>query len=565
MGQNDRLSQAVKDYKAGKKEAFNILYEESSKYIYTCIFKVMSGNDNAQDMIADIMQDTYLEISRSIEQLDHEERFLHWAGTMANRKCYAYLKKNKKYVLLAEEDTTFEVLSDSDDIIPEEIMQDREKQRLLREIIENELSEMQKLCVIAFYYNEQKQSEIAQELGIPENTVKTNLSRAKAKIKEGVLELEQNKGTKLYSMAPFMLLLFQEEVRAAVIPPQITENVLKIAASAVGSVTAAGTTATAGGATAAGTASTTGAAVGTKGLVANVVAASVKTKVAVGLVGLGVVGTVGVTAVVATHKEPVAIEETRSDFELGKIYTNGEIVLQYTGKKREYILNDDSFLFEEVEGSVTTDRQVPLYCSDGYEIGYIKPNVTVQITEHGETSAWYRFVNPIEGTEFEHLYVSEFHLNNDMEGIKVLPGQVHEEAMDYEIKNKYTDTEAMNLFRDILEDGGIVHDRDVVAPFYDVRSEELDGDRMYMAMIDVPLEHTVEWTKEKLAAFQESGIQYFQMEGYGDTDYSVQIALWLCPDKSSALTRAEIESFFQSDVDLEIRERRQKELEEEKE
>lgn len=228
------LKQAVRKYREGKAEAFTQLYEESSKYIYTCIYKVMGGNDNVQDAVCDIMQDTYMEISKSIVQLDNENSFLSWAGTIATRKCYAWLKKNKKYVLLHEEDDTFENLADDDNIIPEEIMQDREKQRLVREIIDTQLTEMQKLCIIAFYYNEQKQSEIAKELGIPENTVKTNLSRAKAKIKGGVLDLEKKQGTRLYSVAPFLLLLFREDVLACMVPKEITESVIASVSSATG-------------------------------------------------------------------------------------------------------------------------------------------------------------------------------------------------------------------------------------------------------------------------------------------------------------------------------------------
>ncbi len=228
------LKQAVKEYRNGKPEAFTKLYEESSKYIYTCVYKVMGGNNNVQDAVCDIMQDTYVEISRNIMQLDNENSFLSWAGTIATRKCYAWLKKNKKYVLLDEEDDTFENLADNDNIIPEEVMQDREKQRLVREIIDTQLTEMQRLCIIAFYYNEQKQSEIAKELGIPENTVKTNLSRAKAKIKGGVLDLEKKQGTKLYSVAPILLLLFNEDVFACMVPKEITESVIASVSSTTG-------------------------------------------------------------------------------------------------------------------------------------------------------------------------------------------------------------------------------------------------------------------------------------------------------------------------------------------
>ena len=173
-----QLKNAIKEYKQGDKNAFTTIYKESEKYIYTCIYDVMKGNNNALDMTLDVMGDTYLEISQSIGQLRNDESFLSWAAKIASRKCYAYLKKNKREILLGEEDTTFEQLADDDYIIPEEVMQNREAQRLLREIIDRDLNEMQKLCIIGFYYNEQKQSEIAKELGIPESTVKTHLSRA---------------------------------------------------------------------------------------------------------------------------------------------------------------------------------------------------------------------------------------------------------------------------------------------------------------------------------------------------------------------------------------------------
>lgn len=222
MVPTEKLRQAVSDYKNGDAQAFTLLYQESDKYIYTCIYKVMQGNDNAADIISDIMQDTYVEVSKNIRQLENEECFLQWAGMIATRKCYAYLKKSKKYILLDEEDGTFENLSDTDMIIPENVMQDKEKQRLVREIIDTSLTEMQKLCIVAYYFQEQKQSEIAKELGIPENTVKTNLSRAKQKIRDGVLDLEKKEGTRLYSVAPLLLLLFKEDVKAAVVPDAVT-------------------------------------------------------------------------------------------------------------------------------------------------------------------------------------------------------------------------------------------------------------------------------------------------------------------------------------------------------
>ncbi|MDE6568681.1 MAG: sigma-70 family RNA polymerase sigma factor, partial [Lachnospiraceae bacterium] len=273
MKPTQNLRQAVISYREGKAEAFTTLYEESSRYIYTCIYKVMQGNDNAQDIISDIMQDTYVEISKNIGQLKDEDSFLSWAGSIATRKCYAWLKKNNRYVLLDEADDTFDDLADSDDIIPEAVMQSREKQRLVREIIDTRLTQMQKLCIIEYYYNEQKQSEIARELGIPENTVKTNLSRAKAKIKDGVLDIEKKQGTKLYSVAPLLLFLFGEEISACVVPHTVTARVNASVFPTKG--------------------------VGAKTLLEKLASASAKAKITAGIIGVGAAVAVGSTIYVA--------------------------------------------------------------------------------------------------------------------------------------------------------------------------------------------------------------------------------------------------------------------------
>lgn len=203
------MEKAVRSYRAGNQESFEKLYVLSYPYLYICVSHIIKDNN----IIMDMMQETYLEISRSIFQLRKSEDFLKWASVIANRKCLAYLKKNNKIVLTADEDTDkeiFETIADDEAFIPEELFQNREKRRLIREIIDG-LNEVQRLCVIGYYYNEQKQEEIAQELGIPVNTVKSHLNRAREKIKGAVLNLQEKKGTKLYCFTPFMLLYFAKE------------------------------------------------------------------------------------------------------------------------------------------------------------------------------------------------------------------------------------------------------------------------------------------------------------------------------------------------------------------
>lgn len=314
----------------------------------------MSGNNNAVDITNEIMQNTYLQIFLNISQLENEDRFLSWAGTIATRECFVYIKKNKKYVLLNEDDDTFENLSDSDDIIPEEVMQSREKQRLVREIIDTQLTEVQKICIYEFYYNQKKQSEIAELYEMPLNTVKTNLSRAKTRIEEGVLHLEKKDGIRLHSFAPFFVLLFTEDVMATEVPAEVGASVLSTVADASTKVVEA--SATVSGATTTSTVSTVGSTttVASKvGVLGKIAAASTKAKILMAVATVSVAGAVGGGAIVASQNglfgsTPVVNQNQ----ELGENQVVGEN--QENGDNQEV---DENLIVTKIEEILLTEEQ----------------------------------------------------------------------------------------------------------------------------------------------------------------------------------------------------------------
>lgn len=345
MEMTPKLKQAVKEYKSGKAESFETLYKESEKYIYTCIYKVMSGNNNVVDITNEIMQNTYLQIFLNISQLENEDRFLSWAGTIATRECFAYIKKNKKYVLLNEDDDTFENLSDSDDIIPEEVMQNLEKRKLVRKIIDTQLTEVQKICIYEYYYNNKKQTEIAELYEMPLNTVKTNLARAKAKVEEGVLDMEKKDGIRLHSFAPFFVLLFTEDVMAATVPAEVGTGVMSTVTDASAKLVEAGASISSGGATstsAMGSASATSTVASKVGVLGKIAAASAKAKILMAVATVSVVGTVGGGVMVASQNGvfgdvPIVNEN------------------QVAGDNQD---TNENLLATEIEETVSTDEQI---------------------------------------------------------------------------------------------------------------------------------------------------------------------------------------------------------------
>ena len=80
----------------------------------------------------------------------------------------------------------------------EVVIDRKETTRLIGEIL-GTLSPEQRVVTELFYYENLSVKEIAEELGVSENTVKSRLKYARNKIEAGVKELEK-KGTKLYSL-----------------------------------------------------------------------------------------------------------------------------------------------------------------------------------------------------------------------------------------------------------------------------------------------------------------------------------------------------------------------------
>jgi len=78
---------------------------------------VVKEEETARDML----QETYLEIIKNIGSLNDVQNFLNWAAVIANRKCFAYLKKNQSF-LAENTDEMAEEIPDDIALIPEEMM-----------------------------------------------------------------------------------------------------------------------------------------------------------------------------------------------------------------------------------------------------------------------------------------------------------------------------------------------------------------------------------------------------------------------------------------------------------
>lgn len=207
------LIRAIRGYKQGDSRAFEELYKASAPYLNKCILNVVNRTAPAAsgELVADILQDTFMTIAEKLPTLEKTEAYFQWAGQIAtNHALRTWSKESRKQALeQAEDDLVYDLADDR--FIPEDILQNKEKQQLIRNMLQ-QLPTGQYLCVVEYFYNGLKETEVAQKLGMPLGTVKTNLSRAKKKLRQIIGQHEKKHGVKLYSMSGLLTALLWQEV-----------------------------------------------------------------------------------------------------------------------------------------------------------------------------------------------------------------------------------------------------------------------------------------------------------------------------------------------------------------
>mgnify|MGYP003290300800 CR=1 FL=1 len=145
--------------------------------------KIHSSIKNKEDS-EDVLQSCYLTVIEKIGDLEEPESFEKWFNRIISNRIKDYNKK-KAPVLLDESD--YNALSNSpeenSDFIPHEHMERRDNIEVMRKLI-SELSEKNRRIIEMHYMEGKSVSEIAEELGIRENTVKTRLFNGRNEIKK---------------------------------------------------------------------------------------------------------------------------------------------------------------------------------------------------------------------------------------------------------------------------------------------------------------------------------------------------------------------------------------------
>ena len=172
------LTELVKKAQNGDERALEEIYSFTRPHIFNMAYSALKNRDDAED----IVQDCYVTVISKLGELKSPESFEKWLNTLAANKIKDYIKK-KKPDLIGDENFDYiaDIAEESTDYIPHRKLEREDNSETVSKIV-SELSDDKRKCIEMHYFDEKSVSEIADELNIPENTVKSRLHQGRKEV-----------------------------------------------------------------------------------------------------------------------------------------------------------------------------------------------------------------------------------------------------------------------------------------------------------------------------------------------------------------------------------------------
>ncbi|MGD9783960.1 MAG: sigma-70 family RNA polymerase sigma factor [Hyphomicrobiaceae bacterium] len=153
------------------------------------LFRFLMRLVRDEGMAEELSNEVFMEVWRNAERYEGRSQVGTWLLSIARNRAVSRLRKRRESSW--DEDAAAEIADDSD--TPEVTTQKLDKAEALRRCL-NGLSAEHREIVDLVYYQEMSVAEVAEIIGIPENTVKTRLFYARKKLSELLLKAGVDRG-----------------------------------------------------------------------------------------------------------------------------------------------------------------------------------------------------------------------------------------------------------------------------------------------------------------------------------------------------------------------------------
>lgn len=163
---------------AGNSDAFSKLAGKYRKRIFSLGFSFFKNADDSEDFVQDVLVKVYV----SLGSFRFESRFSTWLMRIAYNTAINSVKRKREYTSLAE---------DFDLVDPAENPEEQHLRAYAREAIRDavvSLPERYRVCVDLYFYYDMPYADISDVTGLPVNTIKSHVFRAKKLLRDQLTE-----------------------------------------------------------------------------------------------------------------------------------------------------------------------------------------------------------------------------------------------------------------------------------------------------------------------------------------------------------------------------------------
>lgn len=159
----------------GDSAAFDTLCQRYHDQLLVMLKQKCQREDQAED----ILQDTFIKSYMNLERYDSSYTFGQWVYTIARNLFIDFTRRRRESCVLI--DSSYELQTPSDTPTPEERVISQQNGLQLDDILA-QLPENYRLVAELRFWREYSYEEIARQLDLPLNTVKTQISRARERL-----------------------------------------------------------------------------------------------------------------------------------------------------------------------------------------------------------------------------------------------------------------------------------------------------------------------------------------------------------------------------------------------
>jgi RNA polymerase sigma-70 factor (ECF subfamily) len=160
---------------SGDRLAMQVLFARHHVRVYRFVLRLVRDEWKAEDLISEV----FLDVWRQADRFEGRSTVSTWLLAIARFKALSALRRKPDQELDAESAAAIE--DDADD--PEAALAKKDRSVVIRKCLTG-LSAEHREIIDLVYYHEKSVEEVAEIVGIPENTVKTRMFYARKKMAE---------------------------------------------------------------------------------------------------------------------------------------------------------------------------------------------------------------------------------------------------------------------------------------------------------------------------------------------------------------------------------------------